>query len=96
MALFPKVIDSYAGPRDEAMDDDIHMRDRTDVYGTDNKIFFRELSHIFSRSALWVHAKCDVKTCDGRVVYKLINNHLFGSNSLGNRDAACETTIGKL
>ena len=30
---------SYASPRDEATGDDIHMRDSTAVYCTNNKIF---------------------------------------------------------
>ena len=72
------------------------MHDHTSVYRTDEKIFFRELSHIFSRSALWVHSKCAVETRNRRLMYKRIYNHLFDTNALGNRDAACETTIGYL
>ena len=90
------ILASYSEPLDEATADDIHVRDRTDVHCTDNKIVFHDISHIFSRSALWVHAKCSFNTRDGRLVYKRIYNNLFGRNALGNRNAACETKIGRL
>ena len=96
LARCPIIIASYAGPRDEAMDDDVRVRDFTAVYLTDNKIFPREFAHISGGSALWVHAKCGVKKINGQFAYKQIYNHLFGRNTLGNFDAVYETTIGLL
>ena len=90
------ILASYVGTRDEATADDIHVCDRTIMYFTDNKIFFCELSHIFSGRDLWVHSKCVVKTRNRQLAYKRNQNHLFGRNALGNRDAVCETTIGRL
>ena len=43
-----------------------------------------------------MQAKFAVKTRNGRIMYKCIYNQLFLKNALGNRDAACETTIGYL
>ena len=56
------ILASYSGPCDEAMANDIHVRDCTVVYHTDNNIVFCDIYHIFSRSALWGHAKCASKT----------------------------------
>ena len=42
VAICPMILDNYAGPHDEAMDDDIHVHDHTAMYGTDNKIVLRE------------------------------------------------------
>ena len=92
----PMILASYSGLNDEATADEIHMRDHTSVYCTDNNIVFHDLSHIFSRSALWLHAKCDSKARDGQIVYKHIQNHFFGRNTLGNRDSACGTKIEPL
>ena len=58
-----------------------------------NKTVFRHLSQIFGTNSLLVHAKCVVKTIDGSLAYKRILSHLFGKNSLNNRDVACNTTI---
>ena len=90
------ILSSYAGLWDEATSNDIPVCDRTAVYPTGNKSVFRELTHIFSRSALWVHSKYAVKTRGRWIMYKRIYNHLFGRNVLGNRNAACETMIGRL
>ena len=96
LARCPIIIASYAGPRDEAMDDDVRVRDFTAVYLTDNKIFSREFAHIFGGSTFWVHANCGVKKINGQFAYKQIYNQLFGRNTLGNFDAVYETTIGLL
>ena len=90
------ILANYSGPRDEATADDIHMRGRTAVYCTDSKIILHDISHIFRGSALWVHAKCAVKTRNRRLMYKRIYNHLFGRKLLGNCNAACVTKIGCL
>ena len=90
------IIASYTNPCDEAAAANIHVRDRTAMYRTDNKIVFRDISHIFSGSALWVHANCAVKTHNIHILYKWVYNHLFGRNALGNRDDVCDTTSGRL
>ena len=72
VAICPMILASYAGPRDEDTADDIHVRDRTTVHRTDNKIVLLEFFHIFKRSALWVHVKCADKTCNGWLVDKRI------------------------
>ena len=86
----------YARPRNEDTDTDIHVCDCNAMYCMDNKIVLREISHIFIRSTLWVHAKCAVKTRNRRFVYKRIYSHFFGRNALENRNAACETMIERL
>ena len=37
--IFPMIMVSYSGPRDETTDDDIYVSERTGVYRTDNNIF---------------------------------------------------------
>ena len=95
MVIFPMILASYAGPCEEATADDIHVRDSTTVYHTDNNIF-SVTSAIFSGSALWMHSKCTVKTCEGRLSYKQIYIDLFVRNALGNCDDFFKTTIGHL
>ena len=72
------IIASYTNPCDEAAAANIHVRDRTAMYRTDNKIFFRDISHIFSGSALWVHAKCAVKTHNIHIAYKWYTTTCLG------------------
>ena len=90
------ILSSYNGLRDGATDDDIHIRDCTAMYCTDNNIFFCDISHTFSGSASWVHAKCAFKTHDRRLAYNRIYKNLFGRNALVNSNATCEATIGHL
>ena len=96
VARFPMIIDSNSGSHDEATANDIHVRDCTAVYCTCDNIILRDLSHIFSESALWVHAKCDVKTQYERLAYKQIYNNFSGRKLLGKPNASCETMIGRL
>ena len=96
VVICPMILASYSGPCDEATADYIHMCGRTAVYCTDNNIVFCGFSHILGGSALWVNAKCAVKIHNRWLAYKRIYNHLFQRNVLGNRDAACETNIGRL
>ena len=71
------ILSIYAGLRDEATDDEIHVRDCTAMYCTDNNIVFREIYHTFSGSDSWVHAQCAVKTHDRRLAYIIFFLHYF-------------------
>ena len=70
VARCPKILSTYAGPRDEYRCNAINSREFNEMFRQDNQIFYQELSHMLGHLSFWVHAKAGAVTlCSKRTTY---------------------------